>query len=299
MKRDHKSLYADLSLLLVAIIWGSGFVATKIASNSITALYMNAFRFSIASILMVIVFFKRLKKANKNDVVAGAIIGFFLFSAFAAQTMGIYYTTPSKQAFLTGTNVVMVPFLYWIVEGEKPDRYNFIAAFLAVIGIGLLTLNKGIDINKGDSLTLLCALLFACHIVSIGLFAKKHDPVILTVIQFITAAVLSIVLSFIFEPIPNSVTTKGIMAILYLGVFSTLVAFLIQTVAQKYTTSTHTAIILCLEAVFGSLLSVIILGDPFTVQMIIGSVVVFISIITAETKWKFIRGNRKGEINNS
>lgn len=296
MGKLNKSIYADLALLVVAVIWGSGFVATKIASNSITALYMNAARFTIASIIMIAVFFPRLKKANKSDIKAGMIIGFFLFSAFASQTMGIYYTTASKQAFLTGTNVVMVPFLYWIISKKKPGTFNFIAAILSFIGIGLLTLNEGISINKGDSLTLLCAFLFACHIISIGVFAKKHDPILLTVIQFTVAAVLSLIFAPIFEPIPNSLTTKGFMAIIYLGVFSTLIAFLIQNIAQKYTTETHTAIILCLESVFGTLLAVIFLGEEFTLQMVIGCVIIFNAIITAETKWKFLRKKKLKDV---
>ena len=286
------SLYADLSLLLVALIWGSGFVASKNALISMPPHYINSIRFALPFILLCIVFWKKVRVINLQDLKSGGIIGIFLFVAFAAQTVGLQYTTASKQAFLTGVNVVIVPFLYWVIKNKKPDRYNLVATFLCLIGIGFLTLQESFLINFGDGLTLLCALFFACHIVSIGVFAENHDPIILTIIQFGVAALFSTICALSFETIPKSITAQSIFPILYLAVFSTLVAFVIQNVAQKYTTPTHAAIILSLESVFGSILSVIILGDLFTFKMIIGCTIVFAAIITAETKWQFILAPR-------
>jgi drug/metabolite transporter (DMT)-like permease len=289
------SLYADLSLLLVAIIWGSGFVASKNALNSMPPHYINAIRFALPFILLCIVFWKKIKTINLKDLKSGGIIGIFLFLGFATQTVGLQYTTASKQAFLTGTNVVIVPFLYWAIKNKKPDRYNLVATFLCLSGIGFLTLQGGFSINLGDGLTLACAVFFACHIVSIGVFAENHDPIILTIIQFGVAAIFSTICALSFEIMPKSFSAQSIFPILYLAVFSTLVAFVIQNVAQKYTTPTHAAIILSLESVFGSILSVILLGDVFTFKMVIGCTIVFAAIITAETKWEFMlppRGNK-------
>ncbi|NBI05896.1 DMT family transporter [Senegalia massiliensis] len=284
-----KSLYADMALVLVAIIWGSGFVVTKNGLEDMTPLFMNAMRFIIASILMSIVFFKKLKTVNKSDIIAGAIIGSFLFSAFAAQTVGLQFTTASKQAFLTATNVVMVPFLFWFISKRKPHNLEILATFITLLGIGFLTLEGGVALNSGDLLTLLCALLFAGHIISIGHFSKKHDPIVLTILQFIFAAIFSIILAVPLEPINLQVSGQGWFTVIYLGGMSTLVAFLIQNIAQKYTTSTHTAIILSLEAVFGTLFSILLLGELFTIKMVIGSGIIFMGIITAETKWNFLR----------
>ncbi|MBB6215295.1 drug/metabolite transporter (DMT)-like permease [Anaerosolibacter carboniphilus] len=289
MFKKNKNLYADLSLLLVALIWGSGFVATKHALNTITPYYMMTFRFTIACLLMAIVFYKRLKSAKFQDFKAGTVIGLFLFVAFAAQTVGLQYTTAGKQAFLTGTNVVIVPFLYWIVKKNRPDKYNLTAAFLCFCGIGLLTLSESLSINLGDLLTLVCAFFFACHIVSIGYFAEHHDPIVLTIVQLGISAVLSFAASLLLETAPQNVPTDTILAVLYLGVFSTLVAFLIQNVAQKYTTPTHAAIILSLESVFGTILSTILLKELFTVKMFFGCVIIFVAILTAETKWEFLK----------
>lgn len=288
-----KSLYADLSLLLVALIWGSGFVASKNALNSMPPHYINAIRFALPFFLLCFVFWKKVKTINLKDLRSGGIIGVFLFVAFAAQTVGLQYTTASKQAFLTGVNVVIVPFLYWAIKNKKPDRYNLVATFLCLIGIGFLTLQGSLSINLGDGLTLVCALFFACHIVSIGVFAENHDPIILTIIQFGVAALFSTICGLFFETIPKTITTQSIFPILYLAVFSTLVAFVIQNIAQKYTSPTHAAILLSLESVFGSLLSVMILGDVFTFKMIIGCTIVFAAIITAETKWEFMLAPRR------
>jgi drug/metabolite transporter (DMT)-like permease len=138
-------------------------------------------------------------------------------------------------------------------------------------------------------LTLLCAAFFAAHIVSVGFFIEKVDAISFVIIQLGAAAVFSIIATLIYEPIPQAINSDAIFAIGYLAIFSTMIAFIIQNVAQKYTTSTHAAIILCLESVIGSILSVIILNEIFTSKMILGSLTIFIAIITTETKWDFLK----------
>ncbi len=284
-----KSILADMSLLLVAIIWGGGFIAVKGALDTITPFYMMAMRFSISVVIMLLVFRKRVKLITKNQLKVGTLVGVFLFLGFAAQTVGMKYTTAGKNAFLTGTNVVIVPFLYWAISKRKPDSYSLISAFLCFIGIGMLTLDGGIYIGLGDSLTLLCAVFFAAHIVSVGFFTEKVDPILLVIIQLGAAALFSIIAALIYEPMPQSLNSDTMVAIAYLAIFSTMLAFIIQNVAQKYTTSTHAAIILCLESVFGSVLSVIMLNEIFTSKMIFGCLTIFIAIITTETKWDFLK----------
>lgn len=284
-----KSILADMSLLLVAIMWGGGFIAVKGALDSITPFYMMAMRFSISVIIMLIIFRKKAKLITKHELKVGTIVGLLLFLGFAAQTIGMKYTTAGKNAFLTGTNVVIVPFLYWAISKRKPDSYSLISAFLCFIGIGMLTLDGGIHIGLGDSLTLLCAVFFAGHIVSVGFFTEKVDAISLVIIQLGAAAVFSIIAALIYEPKPQLLNSDAMFAIGYLAIFSTMIAFIIQNVAQKYTTSTHAAIILCLESVFGSILSVVVLNEIFTSKMIIGCLTIFIAIITTETKWDFLK----------
>lgn len=288
-RTDKKTFRSDIFLLLVAFIWGSGFVATKSGLKHITPLYMLVFRFGISTILMSTIFFKRLKNATAKDFKAGFIIGIFLYLGFAVQTFALQYTTASKQAFITGTNVVMVPFLYWAVSKEKPDTFDIVAAILCFVGIGILSIEKGVKMGFGDGLTLLCALFYAAHIVAIGHFASKHDPILLAVFQIMWTFILSLISALIFESMPGPVTKEMAIPIVYLAVFSTTFAFLIQNIAQKYTTSTKTAIILSMESVFGSLLSFIILKEPFTMKFFVGCLAILLSIITTETKWSFIR----------
>lgn len=287
--KDRRSTYADLSLLIVAIIWGSGFIVTKNTIRHITPYYLLAFRFTVSFLLMGAVFFKRLKKSTLGDWKAGLIIGIFLFGGFATQTVGIQYTTAGKQAFLTVTNVVMVPFIYWAISKKKPDKYEVIAAFLCFMGIGILSFERDLKFGYGEFLSFLCAILFAFHIAGIGYFARKHDPIVLSVVQILAAAVFSTMFALFAEPWVGSVPSETVYSILYLATFSTLFAFLIQNVAQKYTSSTHAAIILSLEAVFGGIMALIFLKEPFTIRFLIGCLSILISIITAETKWDFLK----------
>lgn len=288
-----KVLYADLGLLLVALLWGGGFLFTKQGLDYLTPLWLMSIRFVGASILMSLVFYKNLKKIRKKDIKAGSIIGIFLFIAFATQTIGLQYTSISNQAFLTATNVVFVPFIIWILHKKAPDKFAFIGAGLATLGIALITLNEGFSLNAGDMWTLVCAVFFAGHIVSIGHFAKDSDPIALTIVQFIFTGAVSLVFALIFEPMPTAIGPGGTTAILYMVLGSTLIAFLLQNICQKYTPATHASLILSLESVFGTIIAVIFAGELFNLQMAIGCLTVFVAIIAIETRFEFLGIKKK------
>ncbi|MCX7885368.1 MAG: DMT family transporter [Caloramator sp.] len=295
-----KGVYADISLFIVAFIWGGGFVAVKNALDNIKPFYMLSIRFILSFIILSIIFNKRIKNITKKDIKSGFIIGIFLFLGFATQTIGLQYTTVGKQSFLTGTYVVIVPFLYWIVSKKGPGLQSTIAAFLTLSGIGLLTLNgKGFYLNKGDALTLICALFFAAQILAIGHYAQNMDPILLSIIQMGFAGFASLIFAVIFEPFPYGINRSSAFAIFYLVIFSTLLAFLVQNVAQKYTLSTHAAIILSLESVFGSILSVIILKEKFTFTMVLGCLFIFLAILLTEANFNFIKKPEKRSIENN
>ena len=190
-----------------------------------------------------------------------------MFLGFATQTIGLEYTTVGVQAFLTASNVVMVPFLYWIICKKRPDNFEILGAILCFLGIGILSLDSSLYVGIGEFLSFLCAICFAFQIVAVGYFAKDVDPYILSVVQLSLATILSFICAFLFEPKIAEFNTNMIIPIVYLGIFSTLIAFLIQNIAQKYTSSTHAAIILSLEAVFGSIIAIIFLN----VRRFIGS----------------------------
>lgn len=279
-----KAVYADLILLLVAFLWGTTFVGGKYALNYFTPLYIIAIRFILAFSMMAIGFRKELKTLTKKDIKGGAIVGTILFIAFATQLIALQYTEAGKQAFLAGTYVVMVPFISWWLHKKKPDNSSFLGAFICFLGIGLLTLNASFSISFGDSLTLFSSLFFAGHIISNGYFVDDIGPVKLTIVQFGTVALLSSVSALIFEPFPTNVEANGVYALLYLGVLCTGVAYFLQTIGQKYALSTHTAIILSLEAVFGSILALMILGEVFTFKMLLGCASILAAILIIELK---------------
>lgn len=282
LSMKKKSLIADISLLLVAVIWGGGFIAAKIALSSITPLYLLSFRFLCSGLLIMIIFFNKIRKIGRKTISAGVIIGIFLYVGQTLQTVGLKYTTAGKQAFLIASYTVLVPFISWILTKKKPTINSILAGFMMLIGIGFLSLQQDFSIAYGDGLTLLYALVFAFQIVFIGIYVKDIDPIQLTTIQLVTAGLLTLISALIFEPNIDVIDNKAVMGILYLVIFNTTIAFSIQNVAQKYTSDTHTSILISLESVFGLLLSVLLLGEVFTKKMIIGCIVIFISVVLSK-----------------
>ena len=221
----------------------------------------------------------------------GAIIGGCLFLAYTIQTFGLSMTTPSKNAFLTAVYCVIVPFLTWAVVKKKPDRWNILAAVLCVSGVGLVSLTEELTINPGDLLTLVCALFYASHIVSVEKFAAGKDIYIITVFQFAFAALYAWILGFATQTFPSQAFTRPevVLPLVYLCVMATAVALLFQNVGQIYSDPSSAAVILSLESVFGVISSVIFYGDPVTVRLVIGFVLIFIAVVCSETKFSFLR----------
>lgn len=289
-----KRYIGEIGLLLVAVIWGTGFVAGAVSLETLTPYQVMAIRFIIAACIMSVLFMKHFRALNRSAVGAGIVLGVFLFLAFMLQTVGLQYTTPSKNAFLTAVNVVIVPFIGYVLYRRRLDKYGLIGAFLAIIGVGILSVEIKLSLNIGDGLTLLCAVCFAFHIFFTCEYVKKHPPIGLTIVQMITASVLSLlVVLFKGEAHHVNLDITGLLAATYLGVFSTTLAFLLQTIAQKYTTETKAAIILSTEALFGTLFSVLILHEVLTTRMMIGSILILMAIITAETKLNFLSSKKE------
>ncbi|WP_069999840.1 DMT family transporter [Cellulosilyticum sp. I15G10I2] len=274
----------DLLLVITALVWGGGFIGVQKSLETITPFYMIGFRFAIASIMLLIVFWKKIRKVKLSDLLAGGIIGAFLFLGFTFQTTAALYLNIGKLAFLTALNVLVVPFLVYIVYREHIKSYNVIAGFIAVIGFGFLNLTKdtGLSLGIGEILGVMCAVAFAAHITALGHYSKKDDLIILAVLQMIVCCILGFICAFIFEKPPAQVTMEMAVPIIYLGVFSTFIAFLFQTIGQKYTSSSRAALILCTESVFGIVFSVLFLKEVVTINIIVGAVLIFGSVVLAE-----------------
>ncbi|QFG00029.1 DMT family transporter [Psychrobacillus glaciei] len=279
----------EIMLIIIAIIWGSGFVSTAISLEYYTPYQILAGRFVIGAVILSILFYKKLKKVDKSIIIKGTLLGIILYLGFALQTVGLQYTTPSKNAFLTSVNVVIVPFIGFFFYKRKIDMFELIGAILAVIGIAVLSLKLSSEINVGDMLTICCAICFAFHIFYTSKFVKNEDPVALTIVQMIVAAIVGCTVILFRGESSFSLETEGMFNLLYLGVFSTTIAFLMQTVAQKYLSETKAAIILSTESFWGMAFSIIILSEVMTFKMIIGATLILCAIIISETKFGFLK----------
>lgn len=286
---------ADASLLLVAVFWGSNFVIMKSALELITPFAYLGIRFVLAALILTVVFWKKVRQINRHDILIGSLIGFFLFAGFGFQTIGLLYTTPAKSGFITGTSVVIVPFLYFLITRVSPGWWSFGGGALAASGLFLLSASETFGFEFGDLLTMISAFLFAAHIVSLGIYAPRRDPIILAVVQLAFTGLASFAIAFFAEPLPGMFTHPPLIwgAIFYAVVFCTIGAFVTQTVAQRYTPPTHAALILSMEAVFAGLFSYLFWDELFTLQKLGGAILIVAGIALTELKPLLSRRGRE------
>ena len=282
--RKHKG---ELLLLITAFMWGSGFVGMAMGLEHFTVFQLMAGRFTLATLLLSMIFYKKVQLINWQIIWRGTILGAILFGAFVLQTYGLSYTTPSKNAFLTSINVLIVPIIAFVIYKRGFDRYEVIAAIMAVVGIGFLSLTDSFTIHIGDMLSILCAVAFAFDIFYTNVFVKKCDALALTIVQFAVASIFSIIGVFVLGETPTTISAEGLGILLYLAVFCTLVAYVCQNIGMQYANPTKSAIILSMESLFGTLFSVMILSELLTGRMLIGCVLILMAVLLAELKPKF------------
>ena len=268
-------------LVLVTVIWGGGFVASDMALESLTPFQIMTVRFLMAAVLMGLISFRSLNHITKEEVRAGGLMGIALFAAFSLQIIGLQYTTPSKNAFLTALNVVIVPFIAFLVLKKKIPGKVLIGAVMAVVGVALLSLDGDLTLSIGDLLTLLCAVGFAFQIFFTGEFVKKYRATVLNFLQMATAFLLSVIFMVASGQTEFQVMAQGWLSVIYLGVVSTTICYLLQTACQKYVDETKAAIILSMESVFGTLFSMLILHEVLTLRMFAGCGIILAAVIIA------------------
>ena len=281
-----------LALVLTTLIWGTSFVILKKTLDEIPTLYVLAYRFTGAVILLLLIGFRDLKKIDVQYIKGGIIMGVFLFIAYTVQTYGLYYTTPGKNAFLTTTYCVLTPFIYGFTAKKKPDIFNYVAAVVCLTGVGFVSLDGDLGVNVGDVLTLFSGLFFALHIVATSKYIRGKSVRALTLIQFATAAVLCWIFALLTDPVPTQISTDSLWSILYLSIMCTAICFILQTFGQKYTPPSSTAVIMTLESVFATIISVIFYHEELSLKVILGFTLIFIAVLIAETKLNFLRRKR-------
>jgi drug/metabolite transporter (DMT)-like permease len=289
LKIKNKSVAAELGLLFITIIWGSAFVVVKNTTASMPANYIIAIRFGLASILMLLFFFNRIKKMDAHSIKAGVLLGVLLYVAYYFQTVGIKYTTAGNNAFLTAVYVVLVPFLYWLIKKIEPDIYNILSALICIAGIGFLSLHAGFTVNTGDSLSLLCGIAFSAQIVGISILTEKTDPILLAFTQCASTAIIAFIVALCTESFPAKLVPGAVWDLLYISVFSTLIAMVLQTVCQKYVPPARASLIMSLESLFGTFFGIVLLNEALTLKTFIGFLLIFSAILISETKLSFLK----------
>ena len=278
-----------LALLTAALIWGSSFIVMKDTLDHIPVFQLLAIRFTIAGLLLAVIFRKRLMQSGRSILSHGAICGILLLAAYATQTYGLKTTTPGTNAFLTAVYCVLVPFMAWGLFRKQPTLYNWAAAAMCITGIGLISLSGDLTIGIGEWLTLLSGVLYALHIMGLSRFGEQDDPVALTIVQFAVVAVLSWLCTLTVERGASFPALAVWPQLMYLTVFATAVTLVCQSVGQSLTPPSQSAILLSLESVFGALFSVLMGKESLTLPILCGFTLVFLSVIVSETQLSFLK----------
>ena len=277
-------------IVVATLIWGSTFFIMKDTLDDVDLMFLLAFRFTFAAVLLALVFWKRWKGIDPSYWWRGGLMGVFLFAAYAVQNYGLMDTTPGKNAFFTAVYCVIVPFLYWAVDRSRPDKFNVLAAALCVAGIGFVSWDGGLALSMGDLMTLCGGFLFACHIVAVSKFSQGRDIFILTVIQFASTALCCWVGTALTGGFPSGgLPAQAWGVLLYLAVAATALALLFQNIGQKYTDPSSAAVLLALEAPFGVAFSVLFTEESPTPFMYFGFALIFVAVVCSETKFDFLR----------
>lgn len=283
------SLQGRLLLVLTALIWGLAFVAQSVSMDYIGPWTFTCLRSFIAGVALIFVI-PLLKKSNsltletfkdKTLLLGGLFCGFFLASASMFQQIGIIYTTVGKAGFITALYVVFVP-VFSIFLKKRIPIHQWIAVVIALIGLYFLSIHEGFTISKGDGLILICAILFAFHILVIDHYGKLVDGLKMSCIQFFVVGFICLLPMLLVEKPTLNQIIQASLPILYAGFLSSAVGYTLQIIGQKYTEPTIATLLLSLEAVFAAIAGYFILHQVLSFRELLGCALVFIAILLAQ-----------------
>jgi drug/metabolite transporter (DMT)-like permease len=283
-----RSLKAHLLLLGATFVWGATFMVIKAALADATPLVFNAVRMTFAAVVLCGLFFRQLRRIPVGAIRAGFEVGTLMWLGYEFQTAGLLYTSASKSAFLTGVSVVLVPLLLALFWRGHVNRYTLAGVFAALIGLYLLCVppNQGLSLaslNRGDLLTLACAVAFAFQIIILGRRAQHFDFVHLVPVE-ISVCALWMIISI---PIADRhafirFTPSMLWALAVTALLGTVGCFIVQAWAQRFTPPTHTALIFSLEPVFAGLTSYIFLGERLGPRSFLGAALILTGVLASE-----------------
>ena len=293
--RSRHNLLAHILLIGVVLVWGCTFPLVKSALNDISPLLFNLLRMSLAALVLLLINFKELRGLTRSELRLCITAGLFLALGYSFQTTGLAHTTPSKSAFLTGLVVVLVPILSLIPHvapptSPRPNAIVFLGAILAFIGLILLTSTPGTGaallsgMHLGEWLTLLCAIAFAAHLLTLAHAAPQLSARRLGTLQIAFAAVFMLFALPLCGRPSLHLTPTAILAMAITALLATAAAFTIQSWAQQLLPPTHTALILTLEPVFAALTSLLFFHERFGPRELLGAALILAGILLAELR---------------
>lgn len=285
-----RTLKAHLLLIFITVVWGATFVVIKNALDYISPLLYNTLRFSLAALILLVIYRAHLGGITRGALRMGTLVGVFLWLGYEFQTAGLKLTTPSKSAFLTAMFVVLVPVFLAIGWRRRLSRWTMAGVTLAFVGLYLLSVPGGSsvfglgDINRGDVLTMFCAVAFALQIIVLGRAMQSYRFEHIVVVQVGACAVLMALTVPVVERAYVVWTPAVLWAIAITAVLGTALAFAAQAWAQKFTPPTHTALIFSLEPVFAGLTSYVVLGERLGWRGGTGAALILAGVLLSELK---------------
>lgn len=277
-------LKADLTLLIVALIWGSAFAAQRIIGEMGNVFLFNGLRFLIGALLLW-PFLRGKARLGRSGWMWVAAAGFILFIASALQQAGLVFTTAGNAGFITSLYVVLVPIVLFFGWRERPFWTQLVAVFLAIGGGYLLSTGGQFHIQPGDLLEMIGALFWAFHVVMLGKFASRYDALRFSAGQFLVSGALNLGVGVFTETISLAHFWPFAGAVLYTAIFSVGVGYTLQVWAQRHTPPTDAAILLSLEAVFAVLFGWLLLGEILSPVQILGCGLIFIAVLLAQIQF--------------
>lgn len=284
MIKRREKVKGIIMLLMASVFWGSSFAVVKDSLDYVTPMWQLFFRLFVAVVIMAVIFQGKIRKLTKKQIAFGIKAGAAITLALCFQNEGCNLTTAGKSSFLTCCYVAFVPVLALVWKRIKNPLQKYAAAVICIAGIGFITLEQGLTINFGDILTLICAVFYAVHIIVVEDTPEEMSPVMVQFLQMTTACVMSLVMAFVLEPLPEigGMGNRAWFSIVYCGIFEVMIGFLLQIEGQMRTSATLTALLTSLESVFGCVFSALLLGEEFSLKMVIGCVLIFISVLVSE-----------------
>jgi drug/metabolite transporter (DMT)-like permease len=287
---QSKVIQANFLMLLAAAIWGFAFVAQRVGMESMGPHLFNGIRFIIGALVLLplILWLNCYRSCQqiaevpfKYVLLGGLVAGVFLFAGASLQQVGLQYTTAGKAGFITGLYIFFVP-LIGLLFGQRTGLGTWLGAVIALYGLYLLSIGADFTLAYGDGLELMCAVMCACHVLVIGYLARRMDTVMLSLIQFAVAGVMSLVVALLVEPLGWNMVVATAIPLLYAGVISTGVAYTLQVVAQQYAHPSHAAIILSSEGLFAVLGGWLLLSEHLSERGLIGCALMLVGMLLSQ-----------------